>query len=145
MDYTLESMQTNLKIKYFNNIINGCNKNNINCDHIKDKINGTQTEKDTERNTEKYTVTETETIDYLYLKPWSKLTQIHKIIKIKEFVKNLEIKNANKSEKLKDTLIESIKDKKNKIKINYDSTKGKIISIANLSYSNNEYVLNFNV
>lgn len=149
MDYTLESMQSNLKIKYLNNIINGCDKNNINCDHIKDKINGKQIQTQTERDNDKYSatekMTETETMDYLYLKPWSKITQIHKIIKIKEFVKNLEIKNQNKSEKLKDTLIELIKDKKIKIKINYDSTKGKIISIANLSYDNNEYVLNLNV
>ena len=114
MDYTLESMQNNLKIKYLNNIINGCNKNNINCDHIKNKVNDIQTEK----NNCAYTITEknseTETIEYLYLKPWSKLTQIHKIIKIKEFVNNLEIKNSNKSDILKDKLIESIKDKKKK-------------------------------
>lgn len=87
-------------------------------------------------------ITETETIDYLYLKPWSKLTQIHKIIKIKEFVNNLDINNLLDKDKLKEKLIDQIKEKKIKNKINYDETKGRIISISNLSFENNKYLIN---
>ena len=87
-------------------------------------------------------ITETETIDYLYLKPWSKLTQIHKVIKIKEFVNNLDISNQTEKENFKDKLIDQIKEKKTKNKINYDETKGKILSISNLSFENNKYILN---
>ena len=86
-------------------------------------------------------VTETETIEYLYLKPWSKLTQIHKVIKIKEFVSGLDISNDNDKETLKDKIMGQIKEKKAKNKINYDDMKGKILSISNLSFDNNEYVL----
>ena len=154
-EYNLEVMQVNLNIKYLNNLINGCSKSNINCENIKKKLNKLDNEiKDiqnyslTEQKIKIATdmsgkgITETETIDYLYLKPWTKLTQIHKVIKIKEFVNNLDISNQTEKENLKDKLIDQIKEKKTKNKINYDETKGKILSISNLSFENNKYVLN---
>ena len=150
-EYDLETMQTNLNIKYLNNLINGCSKSNINCENIKEELkkldNDVQNYSITEQKikiaidmTEKG-ITETETIDYLYLKPWSKLTQIHKVIKIKEFVNSLDISNQSEKENLKDKLIDQVKEKKTKNKINYDETKGKILSISNLSFENNKYIL----
>jgi hypothetical protein len=183
IDYNLENMQINLKIKYLNNLINGCSKLNIIYDNVKIELNKylqqdnqnysitdqnnkiinsdnkitdqnnkiiDQNNKITDQNnkisksdTEKGgNITETETIDYLYLKPWSKLTQIHKVIKIKEFVNNLDIINQLEIEILKDNIINQIKEKKIKNKINYDETKGKILSISNLSFNNDKYILN---
>jgi hypothetical protein len=164
-EYNLETMQVNLNIKYLNNLINGCSKSNINCENIKKKLNKLYneihenqnysiteqkikivndiTEKGiTEKGITEKGITETETIEYLYLKIWSKLTQIHKVIKIKEFVNNLDISNQTEKENLKDKLIDQIKKKKGKNKINYDETKGKILSISNLSFENNKYILN---
>jgi hypothetical protein len=156
-EYDLESMQLNLNIKYLNNLINGCSKSNINCERIKYELkkldnhieNYTITEQKvktiidiTEKGISEKGITETETIDYLYLKPWSKLTQIHKVIKIKEFVNGLDIIDQNEKENIKDKLINQIKEKKTKNKINYDETKGKILSISNLSFEDNKYILN---
>ena len=154
-EYNIEDMQVNLNIKYLNNLINGCSKFNINYDNIKDELNKLdkldndiqnysitdQKNKITTAEIVEKNVTETETIDYLYLKIWSKLTQIHKVIKIKEFVNNLDISSQTEKEILKDKLIDQIKEKKGKNKINYDDTKGKILSISNLSFENNKYIL----
>jgi len=77
-----------------------------------------------------------------YKKPWNKLNSIHKILKIKEYVKNLK----NISEKNKSELIEQLtglvktKVLTKKDKINYDDTNGKIISFINLEYKDNIYV-----
>jgi hypothetical protein len=145
-DY-IENMQIILNIKYLNNLINGCSKLNINCENIKkklinldDKIKENYLLSD-QKNKIVSEVTETETTDYLYLKSWSKLTQIHRIIKIKEFVNNLDISNQNDKEELKEKLIDQIKEKKSKNKVNYDETKGKILSVNNLSFENNKYIL----
>jgi hypothetical protein len=156
-EYDLEELQINLKIKYLNNIITGCSKTNINYDNVKKELNNYEQQesnnysiseqKNKEVISEKQmsekesTKTETETIDYLYLKPWSKLTQIHKVIKIKEFINNLDITNVVEKENLKDKLIDQLKEKKSKNKINYDDTKGKILSISNLSYNDDKYIL----
>lgn len=154
-EYDLETMQLNLNIKYLNNLINGCSKSNINYDIIKNELkkmdncveNYTITEQKMKTTSEiidisEKRITETETIDYLYLKPWSKLTQIHKVIKIKEFINSLDIIDQNDKENIKDQLINQIKEKKTKNKINYDDTKGKILSVSNLSFENNKYILN---
>jgi|UniRef100_A0A6C0D949 hypothetical protein len=151
MEYNLEFIQKNLQIKYLNNLVNGGHKLHINVDKINElliKLDDTVNE---------YTVTENiaisqnnsqtdfqkqvDTIDYLYLKPWTKLTLIHKIIKIKEFVNNLEIKDETEKDNLKDTLIELIKDKSIKNKVNYDETKGKITSIPKLAFQNSQYTI----
>jgi hypothetical protein len=150
-EYNLEVMQINLNIKYLNNLIIGCSKSNINCENIKKKLDNEMQDIQNYSITEQKNkitndmsdkgITETETIDYLYLKPWSKLTQIHKLIKIKEFVNNLDINSQIEKENLKDALINYIKEKKGKNKINYDEIKGKILSISNLIFDNNKYIL----
>ena len=153
-EYNLEVMQGNLNIKYLNNLINGCHKFNINCEDIKVQLNKLNNDMQdienysiTEQKNKLVTemtekgITETETTDYLYLKPWTKLTQIHKVIKIKEFINGLDISNDDEKEILKDKIIGQIKEKKAKNKINYDEIKGKILSISNLTFDNNKYVL----
>jgi hypothetical protein len=146
MENNLESIQLNLKIKYLNNLVNGCSKINLNSDNIKKVISElTDQELDsftvTERVYETEKIVESEKIDYLYLKPWVKLTLIHKIIKIKEFVNNLDLLDENEIDELKDKLIALIKDKTIKIKVNYDQTKGIIISISHLSFENGKYII----
>jgi len=79
--------------------------------------------------------------DYLYQKPWTKLTAIHKIIKIKEFVNNLQIKNEGEKQKIKDKLVELIKNKTltKKESVIYDFAKAKIISINALKFIEGKY------
>lgn len=140
MEYNLESLQLNLQISYLNNLILAASKYNIDITHVSNFL-----DKLTNKELENYTITEkaseTSHIDYLYLKSWSKLTIIHKIIKIKEFINNLDINGENEKEELKDKLIEIIKDKKKKIKINYDEAKGKVISIQQLTFENGKYII----
>ena len=79
----------------------------------------------------------------LYKKSWSKLNSIHKILKIKEFVNNLNIKSDTEKQILKDKLINLIKNKTltKKGKIIYDDINGKITSIPDLQYVNGIYEL----
>lgn len=82
--------------------------------------------------------------DYLYQKPWTKLTQIHKIIKIKEFVNNkLLIDDDKEKQLLRDKLVEMVKMKEltKKESIMYDSVKGIVISIPCLEYKNGKYYI----
>lgn len=145
MEYNFENIKLLLNIKYYKNLINGCNKNNIESSYLEnirtELINKTQNNiQETECENNLITETEhiSENIDYLYTKPWNKLNQIHKIIKIKEFINTLDIKEMDKDE-LKDELIELVKDKKKKYKINYDEDKGKIINIASLTFVDGKY------
>jgi hypothetical protein len=148
MEYNLEQIKDTLRIKYLNNLLTLYKKNSNEFNIIKKNINKyDNTVYDlytaTEKNVESEKVSESEKIDYLYLKPWTKLTLIHKIIKIKEFINNLEINDTNKKEILKDELIEIMKNKKIKNKINYDEVNGKILSISNLAFENNTYILKY--
>ena len=81
--------------------------------------------------------------EYIYHKPWNKLNNIHKIIKIKEFINNLETDDIDMKNKLKLNLTNMIKEKKlsKKTDVNYDSNLGSIISIPILQYSNYTYIL----
>ena len=82
--------------------------------------------------------------DYLYQKPWTKLTQIHKIIKIKEFVNSkLLIEDEKEKHMLRDKLVEMVKMKEltKKESIMYDSVKGMVISIPCLEYKNGKYYI----
>ena len=81
--------------------------------------------------------------DYLYKKPWTKLSSIHKIIKVKEFVQKLIINKEEDREKLKDSLINLINNKKltKKDMVKYDSINARIIGIPSLKYSNGKYFI----
>ncbi len=155
MELNLSNIQINLQINYYNNLLLACDKSNINKSNIQKLLqNLLYTEKndidnnDVDIDVDNITVSEkndnitlSEKNDYLYLKPWTKLNIIHKIIKIKEFVNSLNINNLQETNNLKDSIINIIKDKilSKKIKINYDSSKAVIISISCLAYNNNKY------
>ena len=143
MEYNFEKIKLLLNIKYYKNLINVCNKNNINSSFLENKKNSLLNDEQTYNvSSGELSITETElvseNIDYLYTKSWNKLNQIHKVIKIKEFINNLEINERDK-EALKDQLIEMSKDKKKKNKINYDEVKCKIINISSLIFIDGKY------
>jgi len=81
--------------------------------------------------------------DYYFYKPWNKLAKVHKIIKIKEFVNNLQIDNKKKRKNLINILKEAIESKKltKKNSVNYSVEKAKIISIPKLCIKKNSYLL----
>ena len=143
MEYNFEKIKLLLNIKYYKNLINVCNKNSINSSFLENKKNNLIVQNNNDNvSSAEHNITETdivsENIDYLYTKSWNKLNQIHKVIKIKEFINNLEINEINK-EILKDELIEMSKDKKKKNKINYDEVKCKIINISSLIFIDGKY------
>ena len=145
MEFQFENIRETLYLKYLNNLKTGSNKLLINLDKLNSKINdlsviNTNSETFTEKNiiTEKNLLSES--TDYLFLKQWSKLNKIHKIIKIKEFIKTLEC-NQDDKEQIQDEIIEIVKNF-NKFKITYDEKKGRIISIPTLTFSNGKYKLN---
>ena len=87
-------------------------------------------------------------------RPWNKLREIHKIMKITEFADALKYKNnlsATKIEKnklyVRDGIIEGLKMKKflkNKSVIDYDCTKMMIISISSLVYNKKRHLYEIN-
>ena len=150
-----ESIKDNLELNYINNLIKTCEKNNINKDILlkilekKNKsisdtsetkrmsldINGTKINQDSPLNSF--------SDDYLYQKPWTKLTAIHKIIKIKEFITSLEIKDEKEKLEIKEKLIELVKNKilTKKDSVIYDPIKAKIISIQSLQFKEGKYII----
>ena len=82
--------------------------------------------------------------EYMYKKPWNKLSEVHKIIKIKEYVTNqLGIIDKKYENELIKNLTKYIKDKilSKKKSVNYDMYKAKIISIPSLKYNGTKYVI----
>lgn len=82
--------------------------------------------------------------EYMYKKPWNKLSEVHKIIKIKEYVTNqLGIIDKKYENELIKKLTKYIKDKilSKKKSVNYDMYKAKIISIPSLKYNGNKYII----
>jgi hypothetical protein len=163
MDTVIEygTIKDQINISYINNLIKVCDKNNINKDElykrIKELENKTMTEANEAKiiknksnlslsnltNTESPTAPPTYNDDYLYQKPWTKLTAIHKIIKIKEFVNKLLINDEEDKQILKDKLVEMVKNKSltKKESVNYDSVKSKVVSITKLKYENGKYLI----
>jgi len=151
MELNLDNIQTDLYINYLNNILLACDKLNIDNSKIHKLLNDLIYKQNDDIDiVDNITVSEkndnitlSEKNDYLYLKPWTRLNIIHKIIKIKEFVNSLNINNLQETNDLKDRLINIIKDKtlSKKTKINYDTNKGVIISISCLAYTNNKYCI----
>lgn len=147
MEYS--NLDKDLEIKYLNNMIKYGLKTNRDITFIKDQceilekkneIFLEQTESDLANIiTDVKMVTYSD--DYLYQKTWTKVSQIHKIIKIKEFVNKLLINKDEDKEKLIQQLSDLIRKKvlTKKNTVNYDSIKGRIISIPNLKYEKNKY------
>lgn len=88
------------------------------------------------------TITETEKTedDYLYKKPWNRLNMVHKIIKIKEFINNMDISLENKNNLIQ-KMTSMIKNKKlQKVSdVEYNPELMKIISI-NCLFQDNQNV-----
>jgi hypothetical protein len=138
MEYnTLDLLQSNLEINYLNNLIIAANKSNIDTLNINKYLNKLSNKEIENTVTEK--ISETSDVEYLYLKAWNKLTIIHKIIKIKEFINNLEC-SSNEKETLINQLIDLIKSK-SKLKLIYDENKGNIISLSVLCFTNGKYYI----
>lgn len=144
------------KFKYYNNILQYINKNNMNADWISSYINNLQvpiideilTDQTTEMKSEiMSTSIKTEnhnqifSDDNLYKKPWTKLNSIHKILKIKEFVNNCKFNSEEERIKLIDNLVMLVKNKilTKKEKVKYDEVSGKLISLTDLEYKNGTY------
>jgi len=84
---------------------------------------------------------------YMFNKPWNRLPEIHKLIKIKEYVNNsLIIYETQKKEKLIKVMFNHVKQKNltKKGSVNYDQVNSRIVSIPSLKYNKKkeEYYLN---
>jgi hypothetical protein len=147
MEFQFENIKDNLYLKYLNNLKISSNKLSIDTQILNKKISdlsaslGDSETKSVPALSEVNSETDilSENPDYLFLKPWNKLNQIHKVIKIKEFLNNLECQ-AKEKDILKEQLIDLVKNKK-KVKFTYDESKGKLISISALSFSNGKYLI----
>lgn len=131
---------------YYKNLLEITNKINVNNKWIKKKIDDfTEDTKDTE--TENIESSENKEVvyseDYLYKKSWNKLSNIHKTIKLKEFVKKLPIKKEEDMKSLIKTMNKMVKKKQltKKEHVNYDSINGQVISIPNLQYKDGNYFI----
>lgn len=150
--FDIENIEKNLQVNYLTNLIKACEKNSIDKKELEVKLDELINDKKNMKksvssqnltNTESPTSQQKFSDEYLYLKPWTKLTAIHKIIKIKEYVNMLLIDNEEEKKELKENLIEMVKNKMitKKDSVLYDSTKGKIISIPLLQYKNGKYYI----
>ena len=141
MDISL--IKSNLNIKYYESLLFNLSQNDLNYLWLNNyynslvNINKTDTDIHTEKNTD---VSNVHSDKYLYTKPWSKLNIVHKKLKIKEFVNNLQINCDIDRMQLLDKLNELLKLKilTKKDAVNYDEINGKIISLSNLQYRNNK-------
>jgi len=78
---------------------------------------------------------------YVFNRSWNKLPEVHKLIKIKEYINTkLLIYGEEKKDLLIKDMFDAIKDKKltKKGTVNYDVIKGSIISIPTLKYNKND-------
>ena len=171
-NFNIDTIEKSLEINYLTNLIRACEKNGLNKDFLEHKKSKLSEESETKSNNIKKSKlleesetkannikksnsslsfnnsdspsTEQYSDDYLYLKLWTKLSAIHKIIKIKEYVNMLLIANDKDKDELKEKLIDLVKNKiiTKKDTVLYDSTKGRIISIPNLQFLNGKYIFN---
>jgi hypothetical protein len=146
MDISL--IKSNLNIKYYESLLYNLSQNDLNYIWLNNyydslvNINKTDTEKIIDIHTEKnIDISNIDSDKYLYTKSWSKLNVIHKKLKIKEFVNNLQINCDIERTQLLEKLNELIKLKilTKKDAVNYDEINGKVISLSNLQYNNNKY------
>ena len=155
-NFNIDTIKKSLEINYLTNLIKACEKNGLNKDLLEYKKLKVLEDSETKANNIKKSnsslslnnsespTTEQYSDEYLYLKLWTKLSAIHKIIKIKEYVNMLLITNNKDKDELKEKLIELVKNKiiTKKDTVLYDSTKGRIISIPNLQFLNGKYIFN---
>lgn len=142
----INELKDKFSIKYYNNIIKYCKRTNISSkpfEEILDKF------KESQNSIKDSSISETQNFDlnfsndYLYKKPWTKLSNIHRKIKIKEFVSKLLIDSNKEKKDLESKLIELIDEKflTKKDRVKYDSINGRIIAIPILTYLNGKYYI----
>jgi hypothetical protein len=80
-----------------------------------------------------------------YKKTWSKLLECHKIVKVKEYIHSLKIKDIVKRNEILEKVTNAIKNKKitKKDCVEYDSENCVIKSIKGLSYNEGKKVWKF--
>lgn len=83
-----------------------------------------------------------ETDEGYFYKPWNKMATVHKIIKIKEYVNNLDLE-LSKKEKLVAYLKKALKDRKisKNEHVLYSVSQGKIVSIPQLKLTKTSFSL----
>lgn len=149
----VEILSNNLEIKYYKNIINYCKKSNIEYVKFESKLKQlknlevsiSESETVDSVNENENNTSESKEIvysdDYLYKRKWTKLSNVHKIIKVKEFVSKLLIDDKKDKDVLKNELVGLIKSRylTKKDKVKYDETKGKVIAIPILTFKNGKY------
>jgi len=162
----LEILETKFNIKYYNNLIKYCKKTNNDYSVFKkqlSKMNNLEnsltesevvdtikiptqhlTDDSKDNSSEVHEIPEVHySEDYLYKRTWTKLTSVHKIIKMKEFVNKLLINNEQDKDELKKKLVGMIKTKKltKKDQVKYDSINGRVIAVPILKYKNGKYIV----
>ena len=149
----IEDIQRKIKIKHLQELIKKLNSDN-NDFHIKDlqKIVKILKERSTQqndyqqlspsKNVDNNKINSNKLFDnidqYMFNKPWNRLPEVHKLMKIKEYVnKSLIIYENEKKEKLINQMFTAVKQKKltRKGSVNYDSINCRIISIPDLKYN----------
>lgn len=146
----IKNIENIIQIQYLQNLIKACEKQNIDKENLEKELEKISNDSKASQKAEKIKnsnnhsdspTSQQFSEDYLYLKPWTKLNPIHKIIKIKEFVNQLNTKNEEDKQELKDKLITMVKNKllTKKDSVLYDASKGKIISIPDLEFKNGKY------
>jgi hypothetical protein len=150
----LNLLKNNLSIRYYNNLSKVTKRLNIDNTFIKDEISKlknviNELSSDIELKSLKNSLEDNQnnkpiySDDYLYKKSWTKLSLVHKTIKMKEYVDCLLVENEHDKNQLKKKLVGLIKKKilSKKNKVNYDDGKGRIISIPDLVYQNGKYFI----
>ena len=158
-DNKIEIIQRKIKIKHLNELIKKSNSDGKDY-HIKDlqkiikmlkersmdqiEAKKSPVKKESSKNTKLF-----DNMDqYMFNKPWNRLPEVHKFIKIKEYVnKSLIIYENEKKEKLIKQMFAAVKQKKltRKGSVNYDAVNCRIISVPSLKYNKNKeiYFLSF--
>lgn len=142
----LSTIQSQLQKQYYEALLVQLKKSKLDTEYIENLLNNlnndiTESETNTIVNTDTDIKTED---DYIYKKAWNKLNNIHKIIKIKEYINNLPITTTEK-DTLKVELISLVKSKRitKKSSVVYDIVNCRIINISCLEFKGGKYVIKY--
>ncbi len=139
----MEKLKQNMINIYYNNLESHAKKHKIDINLPKQDVKQDYDDNLFTPTLTEEPTTETNVDDFMYKKPWNKLNIIHKIIKMKEFVNELNIDDIEMKKHLKNQLVTMLKNKKltKKSDVDYDAVNGKIITIHSLQGKNNTYNL----
>lgn len=140
---SLETIKKNIENEYHTNVVEYSEKSGVNCDKIKEQLKKTSEWLQKKKIDTMLSESETESgtvEDFYYKKPWNKLQEVHKIIKMREFIDMLMCSKED-AYKIKKRLEKMIKDKRltKKGTVLYDEKNGKVVSIPILKHVNGVY------